>query len=426
VGKHRLPSVRFESRLFRSIAAGRYFAAAGDAEALAVDLKSGEERRVPLDAKNFTRQIVASPTGEHFCQLNGSNQALLFETATGKLVYQVGKQDPPGGFTVYGKADGCAFTTDGTMFYYWGYEEAGAVLRVYDIAKLKVIATIPYLWGAPIATPDGKALLVPSVEPARSQELRNELSRVVPGYLAIWGLGDLKERGRIPRARLDSGRNRFRVAFAKAGSVAAVWEEERGDDGTVQLFDFTSGKLLGAIDLPPRFSGGQFSPDGTRFAIRSDGAARVLDVPRKQALWRSEVLPMHFDFCFTADSKALAMPAEYGVYFLDATSGAVRSVLGTNAYFASPHPTPDGHHLMIEDIRMRNGKPIRRDKQSLGGDLILLHRLVHLDTGREVFRSEQEGYQRYLFPSGGRKMIQLALRNGENVFDATCWEIPRR
>ena len=75
---------------------------------------------------------------------------------------------------------------------------------------------------------------------------------------------------------------------------------------------------------------------------------------------------------------------------------------------------------------MKDGKPIRRDKQRLRGDLIPLHRLVHLDTGREVFRSEGGGFHRYLFPGGGRKMIQLVLRNGENVYDATCWDIPRR
>lgn len=154
---------------------------------------------------------------------------------------------------------------------------------------------------------------------------------------------------------------------------------------------------------------------------------RVFDVPGKRALWRSAMLPMPVEVCFTNDSKALLMPAENGIYSLDATTGEVRTVLGTNAWFPSSEPTPDGHHITIQDIRTRDGKPFRPDKGRMDrDDLVSLWRVVHLDTGREVFRGEPKGFCRTHFPGGGRKMIQIILRNHEDAHDATCWEIPRR
>jgi hypothetical protein len=91
------------------------------------------------------------------------------------------------------------------------------------------------------------------------------------------------------------------------------------------------------------------------------------------------------------------------------------------------HPTLDRRHLTLRDFRRADGKPFGpgQGERVEPDDLIMLWRVVHLDTGREVFRTESPEFNRFHCPGDGKAMIQIVMRKGQLIFDMNCWEIPQ-
>jgi WD40 repeat protein len=289
--------------LRRALAAGRYFvceSADNQGKVVALDLHSGQEWRWDLSGRADARYFRVSPTGDYFTRFNGHWQTHLVELRTGRTVLTVGD------------VDGSHFTADGRFYCYHGREESGSVLRIWDLAARKVVATIPDLWGCPVPSPDGRFLVVPTCEPVTSPEdRRRKVNEGSPGHLAVWDLPDLRRKAVIPWKKLDFQVNHFRARFSPDGRVSAVWDWVPGPDKTVQFWDLSSGQRLWTVEITSFPFEGDFSADSSKFVIfaRDKPILRLLDVPGRRQVWQSEVILDHGPlFYFTGDSRHLVLP----------------------------------------------------------------------------------------------------------------------
>lgn len=432
VRSHQLPTANYEPgeiELPRTLTAGRYFVCEAKGKTLTIDLKTGREQRIDMAENADARHFRMSPDGAHFARFNGYSQSMLVETKSGKVVHQIGEKDADDKFTVYGKVDGHLFTADGKYYCYWGREESGSVLRVWDIAARKVATMFPNLRGSPVASGDGKTLIVPEGPPATSAKNRDKMyTEGGPGRLVIWDLQRQKERGTIPRKNVLESRSRFDLCFSPDQRILAVWDKEPGWDKTLRFWDVASGRPVATIELSAQPLEGCFSPDGNRFAVmsRDRPTLHMIDVVGNRVSWQAE-RELHWSaglhFCFTSDSKQLFAATPTALKHLNVVDGGVKHSLAIGSLGSGAQLTPDGRHIAILDCN-----PAGPNRATPDDDEELVHfwRVIERDTGREVFRTEETTWSDFHFPGNGKTMIQCWLRKDCLGHDLKCWEIPAR
>jgi WD40 repeat protein len=429
---HKLPFARVQPGVGANIAAGRFFVCADQAKLLAIDLKTGEEWNLPLDPKDLTRSVTISPRGDYICHQSGFARSVLVETRTGKVAHRTGDKEPSEKVTVLEMLDAVKFTPDGQYVHFIGREFTGSVLHIWDVAARKIVLTIRHHLGKPLLSPDAKSLVVPTGEPTKTRQefLDRQINKGEPGKLAIWSLDDLKLKTLIPWSDLELFVNRFEFQFSPNGRIAALWLKKLPENDTnslVQFWDIAAGKLLWATEVSRCPFQGEFSADGKHFAVYTlqKPILHMLDVAAQRHLWKSEPLRNDVPIYFTSDSKHLILPVLNGVKHFEVVSGKESKSLKTARYAADIRSTTDGRYLIFEDFLKPTAKPAR-PKEPDGKKLIRLWRVIHRDTGREVYRSEYPEYHRFHVPGHESTLIQIVTRKGFDIFDMSCWELPKR
>ncbi len=429
VRAHRLPLKRYEpGREFpRTLAAGRYFVCETGRTIVAIDLETGVQREWPVPEIADARSFSIDPTGRFFARWNGYYHMMLIEWKTGRIVHRVGVKDPPGKFSVYGKVDGFGFTADGKFFYWHGRHEDGSTLHLWDLAQAKVVATFPDLCGYPIATPDGATLIVPEApKPNGRADVERSAREGIPGHLAVLNLATLNRVALIPRDKLGpgiTGVSFFQFRFAPDGRLLTFWDEGRARDHKLHLWDVAAGKHIASHELAssPHMNG-RLSLDGAKLMLMAGQTMHLFDVPSGRLLWKRKLdwwsgSWVSFPIYFTGDSKQILVPVSNALKHFDVATGQERRSLVLAAHSGEIELTSDGRHVRIRDWRPK----VEGKKPEGPDDIITRWRIMCLDTGKEVFRSENFPYGRSHLPGDGSALIHIAFEGGQtNMY---CWRL---
>ncbi len=246
----------------------------------------------------WMKALAFTPDGKTLLTKSESNSLRFWETATGRLLGEVGTDDNMfRGFAL--SADGKRFASVGALMGEEGFPSRGAI-RLWDTATRKEIRTItmgerdrPTLAEF---TPDGKALVVAATDKTNEAVVHvfdtdtgEELRRFRPGkrefsaltlspdgklvavsqvsgpvYLWEW------RAGREPRTIKLGDRYALSLAFSPDGKTLAGGCDRRG----IRLWDVASGRLLRVLTGPegtPYTAGIAFSPDGKTLASTDPG-----------------------------------------------------------------------------------------------------------------------------------------------------------
>ncbi len=423
--RHKLPLETIDDSDFRDLAGGRYFACRNKEKVLCIDLHTGVEHAhdmssVDIPGFDDVRGLCMSPKGDWFSQYDGYYRLHFIDTKTGKIFHTVGRLDAE---QASGTPSEPRFTVDGKHFYYSIGGETSAQVDVFDTETRKVIITIPNLLGYPIVSSNGTLLVVPTGDVGK----RDSRSKRVPGQLAIWSLRERREKFRIPRKDLEFRANHYHVEFTRDAQRFAVWKSEVRLDKIVEIWDADSGKRTMSVEVDGFPFQCKFAPNGKTLAIRELDKLAVLlvDVARQRTIWTSDPMPLLSEFYFTPDSKSVVLACHDGLRYFDTSTGAATkkvSPISGGEFVLIGH----GNYLAFREHRRRDGKPIKVDEPGVADldDYVQQFRVVHLNSGREVFRIDEPEYCKFHFPGDHRTLIQVVSR-GESS-DVHCWDLAEK
>lgn len=422
---HKLPIAKYGDGWSEDVAANRLFVCSASDQQLIIDLENGEEWRTTPEPDNSSRIIVCSPDGKYIWRTSGT-RSVLVEVRTGKVLHRTKEKEPAEGATVLGMVAGGRFTPNGKYLYYFGQESAGTPLYIWDLSARKMALTIrDYYHRHPVVSTGGHHLVVHIVEPAKTRQefLDRQMGRGYPGYVSVINLDDLKVKISIPWKDLD----RLAYQFSSDGRFAAFWQDRIPDeetDNVVQFWDVAAGKLLWGTQVAQHPSKGEFSPDGKYFAMYAHPYLYMLDVEGQRHRWKMESIDDRIPLCFTSDSKYLVHPVVDSVKHFDVVSGRAHKSLHIDRWAGTIRATTDGRYLLFEDFVK---PPANSPRPNVAGakQWVRTWRVMHRDSGREVYRSEYPEYHRIHVPGDGSTLIQIVIRKGREEFDMSCWELPK-
>jgi RNA polymerase sigma factor (sigma-70 family) len=233
------------------------------------------------------------------------------------------------------------------------------------------------------------------------------------------------------------------VAFAPGGKAVAT----AGADGTVRLWDPSTGTQLHRLPLPDRAVGVAFSPDATLVVAASAGKVGAVigwDRATGRKLWQCSVAGGVGAVAFSPDGKLVVTGCPDGsLLALHAPSGkVVRTFRGFGVGTTVAAFSPDGKSLAmggaagnIHQLDMATGKILRvwRGKDNItalayfpdgarvaaadGGKAL---RLLHPTTGKEEAGFEgKEAVRALAFHPGGKRLATAAASGAVLLWDAT-------
>ncbi len=429
VRTHKLPFAKYGGGRSEDLAANRLFISSQGDQQWIIDLKTGEEWNTRREPDNSSRIIASSPDGKYLWQTSGFARSALVEARTGKVLHRTKEKEPSDGATVLGMVDGVKFAPNGKYVFFFGQESAGTPLHMFDLSAGKVALTIrdSYMWRRPVLSPGGRHLVVPSIAPAKTRQefLDRQIVKGHPGQVTIIGMNDLKVQAAIPWSDLD----RLQYQLSGDGRLAAFWHDripEEETPGVVQFWDIAVGKLLWSTEVGPSPRKGEFSPDGKHYAMYSHDGQRLslhmLDIEGQRRRWKMESIDDRIPPFFTSDSKYLVHPVLDSVKHFDVASGRAHKSLHTDRWAGTIRATSDGRYLLFEDFV----KPPANAPNAAGAkQWVRTWRVMHRDSGREVYRSDYPGYHRIHVPGDGSTLIQIVIRKGGEEFDMSCWDLPK-
>jgi WD40 repeat protein len=401
---------------------------------------TGKEIR-QLKAPGGIRGLVFAPDGKTLAVQGRNRRVRLWETATGKELYQRGDAEQPaesdGVFFISGFAGpetrALAFSPDGKQF----ASAAGSTVRLWETATGKELPLLEGHRKAPLAialSGDGKTVVswgtdrvLRRWESATGKSLGEfpapqgtTLAVLSPdGQTAALANAD----NTIRFLETSTGKERFRIkglpngaatlGFSPDGKVLAV----RGGESTIRLYDAANGSELRQIVLRP---GNNPPPNGVIIiggrGRRSGGSGPGL--------------------VFSPDGKLLVAPgpnngnARATLVIIDVSTGKeLRKIASTQAVRSFAF-SPDGRSLATENAdrtvtlwevasakeRGQMGKPVAAQEQPNGGRMGLRFVIEGLDAGEPAEPAGPVGLA--FSPDGGA----LAVRGPDqsvHVWDVT-------
>jgi WD40 repeat protein/class 3 adenylate cyclase len=268
-------------------------------------------------------QVAFSPDGSLLVTAHSDQQAIVWDSSTGKRLLGIGSSDP---------IRDVAFRPDGQVLAVGGLTQ----VTIFDLANRRNLFVLGTKWsgtqqswesypgvGRIAFHPDGTRLAVANLD----------------GLPKVW---DLATRSEAITLTGHAGKATA-IAYSPDGTRLATGS----NDETVRIWDAATGKELRKMDGSAAASGRVvFSPDGHRLAsVGSDGTLTVWDVASGQRVSSVAGQAIGFrDVAYTPDGKQLVTAGSDGtVRMWDAASGLqVRVSTGHKSAVRAVAVSPEG------------------------------------------------------------------------------------
>jgi hypothetical protein len=417
---------------------GRHVAGVNDSSILFGDWHTGREWSVELPGLSSTSQLKFSLDGDLLAvrtkveekkaeagkEQPKDERIVMLETASGRILDRLDVDEAIGG-------DFSEFTRQGEYFVYAATVNKTAQTGLWNTRTRRLEAMLKTDGSVLAISPDCRTLLI-----------AGELA------FALWDLDPAAKRPRAnPLESAEQNNGNFGFVFSRNSRLLATFfTSEAKPPGVLELWEVETGRRI-AQAPNVQHGGGEFSPDGTRFALSSYYMAgkkgsptehvtlRLHEVSNGEEVWartwygNSGCYPQ-----FSISGSLIKVYVEGQVEFLDPTTGRTRAAapfhrrprVGSQFWGTDPIlKTPDGRLIVYrEDIRGlgREDRWIDRVRATLHlsarRDWDSVH-VLEMETGRALIHLEEIGTTGpALLADNGRTLVT------QHADFIAVWDVP--